>query len=71
MISYNIPSKSKNGVDCCTVDPWSPKNNLPESSSLKHNEKESRINPDLARKLGTELSPGPKPMRPSGAVPSK
>lgn len=34
-------------------------------------EKEFRMSPALARKLGTEISPGPKPITPSGAIPSK
>lgn len=62
-------SEDKNGVVCWLVIPISPKNNLPESSPLKHIEKEFLLSPSLARKLGIEISPGPRPITPSGATP--
>lgn len=69
--THYFPSKGTNGVDCWVGKPRSPNRILPESSSRKHKEKEFRISPVLARELGTEMSPNPKPRRPSGAIPSK
>ena len=69
--TYNFPSAGNNGVDCWVTCPWSPKRILPESLSLKQIEKEFRISPALASKLGTEILPGPSPITPSGAAPSK
>lgn len=66
---YFFPSKGNNGVVCWPAIPWSPKNSLPESSSLKHREKEFLIYPAFASKLGTDISPSPRPKRPSGATP--
>ena len=69
--SYYFPSKGRNEVVCWEANPWSPKYILPEPSSLNQREKEFRINPAFARKLGTEISPSPRPKRPSGAIPSR
>lgn len=67
--TYNCPSEGKKEVFCWLAGPWSPKKILPESSSLKQREKEFWTKPAFARRLGTEISPGPKPKRPSGATP--
>lgn len=67
--TYNCPSEGRKEVICWVAGPWSPKKILPESSSLKQREKQFRTNPAFARRLGTEISPGPKPKRPSGATP--
>mgnify|MGYP006872749614 CR=1 FL=1 len=57
------------GVVCWEGVPVSPKKILPEPSSWKHIENEFVINPDLARELGSEISPNPNPRRPFGAPP--
>jgi len=71
LTTYYFPSKGINGVDCWVETPRSPKKIRPESSFWKHNEKELCTNPDLAKMLGTEMFPNPRPRRPSGAIPSK
>lgn len=70
-MAYNFPAIGKNGVDCWVANPTSPKRILPESFSSKQIEKEFRTNPAFASKLGTEMSPGPNPITPSGAAPSR
>lgn len=69
--AYFSSPVAKNGVDCWEVSPWSPNKILPEALSPKQTENEFLISPAFASKLGTEMAPGPNPIRPSGAAPSK
>lgn len=70
-MTYYFSPIGKNEVDCWVAGPWSPKKTLPESFSSKQIENEFCINPAFASKLGTESSPSPNPITPSGAAPSK